>query len=371
MERYQAFSIILANRPGKFTPEYNIKSHKILFDDRIRNCEDALLDENLSLAILSCDAGRDNWNTVMGTFNPSENLPSGRLWLYDYANPELEHDQRLRPFGFENFPNERDFHPLGMEFEPETSTLYVVSHAQAGSCIEIFQLEINPDSHAATLTHVKTFRHDLLHTPNSIHSLGNGRLLVTNDHMFRARVSPLLSKMETFSGLPGGSVVYTEVRNPESTKVVARVPFANGIAQLNSTTVAVASSSKAGVYMFQLQPNHDLTYKSWFRTPAAVDNLNVDSAGVLLMAGHPSALELMKVSKGRPSCNPESEIEAEHEACECTAPSWAAQWTEEEGLKTLYKGLEFCSSSTMVRDVKRGVTMLSGLYDKGVMVIQE
>lgn len=35
------------------------------FADKLRNCEDALLDEAMGLAILSCDVGRDKWNTVM------------------------------------------------------------------------------------------------------------------------------------------------------------------------------------------------------------------------------------------------------------------------------------------------------------------
>ena len=97
----------------------------------------------------------------------------------------------------------------GSELDTETSTLYAVSHAQAGSCIEVFQLEIN----AATLTHVRTIRHPLIHAPNSIHSLGNGRLYVTNDHMFVVREYGILSKIETFSGLPGGTVVYTDTND--------------------------------------------------------------------------------------------------------------------------------------------------------------
>ena len=366
VDRYQALGIV-GHLPKDFTPINTFKSHEIQFKNRIRNCEDILLDENLALAVLSCDAGRDQWNTVMGTFRPHENLANGRLYLYDYAKTGSKEEKKLRQLTFVNFPNENDFHPLGIELDPETSTLYAVSHAQAGSCIEIFQLSIK----AATLTHVQTFRHPLIHAPNSIRSLGNSKLYVTNDHMFRARVSPLLAKVETFSGLPGGTVVYTDTQRPETTKIVARVPFANGIAELNSTTFAVASSSKAGVYLYEVQADHNLKFKSWFRTQAAVDNLSVDSDGTLLLSGHASALALMKVSKGRGTCDPNSDIQKEREACQCTAPSWAAQWTEKDGLKTLYKGKDFCSSTTMVRDVKRGVAMISGLYENGIMVIKE
>ena len=53
------------------------------------------------------------------------------------------------------------------------------------------------------------------------------------------------------------------------------------------------------------------------------------------MPGHPSLIELMKVSKRRPNCDPQSEAETEREACEFMAPSWVAEWTERGGLKTL------------------------------------
>lgn len=68
-DRWQALSAMLANRPGKLEPVYNIKSHKIKFRDRVRNCEDVVLDEGMGIAILSCDPGRDRWNTVMVLFD--------------------------------------------------------------------------------------------------------------------------------------------------------------------------------------------------------------------------------------------------------------------------------------------------------------
>ncbi|KAJ4293112.1 hypothetical protein N0V90_008394 [Kalmusia sp. IMI 367209] len=365
--RYLALSDVFKNRSGHLTPVYNIKSHEIAFSDRIRNCEDLLLDEGLGVAILSCDPGRDHWNTVMGTFRADKNLKSGKLWLYDYSHPDLEEEQLIKPLKFEDFPNENDFHPLGLELDQETSTLYVVNHAQSGSAIEVFQLSIRE----ATLTYVKTYKHRLIQAPNALHSIGNGRLYVTNDHMLRAAISPLLSKIETFSGLPGGSVVYTDLNDPNTTTLVARLAFANGIAMLNANTLAVSSTSGAGVYFYEVQPDHSLQFKSWVRTPAAIDNLSVDSNGVLLVAGHPSALDLMKVSKNRPYCKPESDIQAEREACGCSAPSYVAQWTENYGLETLYQGYEFCSSTMMVRDVTRGVAFVSGLYEKGVMFVRE
>jgi arylesterase/paraoxonase len=64
-DRYLAFSPMLANRPGNLQEIYGVKEHEFKFRDRIRNCEDAVLDEGMGLVFLTCDSGRDTWNTVM------------------------------------------------------------------------------------------------------------------------------------------------------------------------------------------------------------------------------------------------------------------------------------------------------------------
>jgi hypothetical protein len=67
-DRYLAFSGILANRPGKLERINAFKSHEIRFTDQIRNCEDVILEEALGIAFVSCDPGRDRWNTVMVSY---------------------------------------------------------------------------------------------------------------------------------------------------------------------------------------------------------------------------------------------------------------------------------------------------------------
>ena len=264
--------------------------------------------------------------------------------------------------------DEPDLHPLGLAFDTSSSTLYVVNHArQQGSHILILNVDIS----TSVSTLVARFKHPLLHTPNSIEVIKKHELYVTNDHYIGAATSSILSKVETFSGTPGGTVVYVDTRFPKKAKVVARVPFANGVVFVNSTTLAVASSSKSGLYLFDVRQEHDLELSQIIRTPAAVDNLSIDNKGMVLMAGHPFAPALMKVSQGRAACNPHGDIQ-EKEACKCTAPSWVAEWSEPEGLKTLYKnnGDEFCSSSTAVRDNSRGVGIVSGLYESGILVFE-
>lgn len=82
-DRYLAFAPLISNRPGKLKETYNIKSHELKFEKRIRNCEDVVLDEELGVAIISCDPGRDWWNTVMVIdFSfPTLRLKTSFCWL--------------------------------------------------------------------------------------------------------------------------------------------------------------------------------------------------------------------------------------------------------------------------------------------------
>ncbi|KAF1940494.1 hypothetical protein EJ02DRAFT_406476 [Clathrospora elynae] len=372
-DRYVALSGMLANRPGSFQNLNKFESHEIKFQDQLRNCEDVLLEEGMGIAFLSCNPGRDRWNTVMGTLMPPSTVLDGKdsahIWIYDYSTPNLPESQALKPLLLSDYNNAADFHPLGIEFDAVTSTLYVINHSRySGNIIEVFQVSVQD----AIATHVQTLKHPLIRTPNSIHSLGAGRLLVTNDHYIGAVTSPFLSKVEAFSGAPGGSVIYTDIRNSSHTKTLAHVPFANGIAMLNSTVVSVASSSKPGIYFYAFNAeNPSMKFKKYIRTPAGADNLSVDSNGKLLIAGHPFAPALMKVSSDRAMCDMEG-TEEQKRACECTAPSWVAEWSEAGGLNPLYKdsGVEFCSSSTFARDVGRGVGIVTGLYERGLLVVR-
>jgi arylesterase/paraoxonase len=40
-------------------------SHELRYTDKLRNCEDLVVDEKVGYVVLGCDEGRDVWNTVM------------------------------------------------------------------------------------------------------------------------------------------------------------------------------------------------------------------------------------------------------------------------------------------------------------------
>lgn len=308
---------------------------------------------------------------MQGTFAQEKGLTPGQLWLLDYGNKYLSDTEALKPLKLTGFEGADQMQPLGIEYDHTSLTLYVINHAPTGSVLEIFSITTS----TATATHIRTLKHPFLHAPNSIHSLGNGKLFVSNDHFFPARNFRLLSKLETFSGLPGGTLVFIDVHDLSIARIVARVPFANGITMVNESVLAVVSTSLSGIYLFDVTPSFSLQNRRTIHTPPGIDNISVDRDGKLLVAGHPWGFGLIRLAAQRAQCDLESDSEDERNACECWAPSWVAEWDGSGGgkgmLRELYKGFEYCSSTTMVRDRKRGVAIVSALYDRGLMFMEE
>lgn len=286
------------------------------------------------------------------------------LYLYDYTSPTSQ-PYKINLLDFPKAPS--DFHPIGIDYHPSSQTVFVVNHAESGSCVEMFKLF--PSENAAT--HIRTVKHDtLLAAPNAVEALSETELLVTNDHYFRIRYKPILAKLETYLGVPGGSVVYIKLASTSTihAELLARVPFANGIVRLNETMLAVASPNMAAVYLYSMEHGSSmpkLTHQRTFRVPFHPDNLSVDGDGKLLITGHPHSPTLEHVSGNSARCNA---LGTEgKEGCDVKAQSWISEWSEGEGLRTLYVDTEFSTSTTAARDVARDLGFAVGLYERGLM----
>ncbi|GAB7351824.1 hypothetical protein MBLNU459_g2389t1 [Dothideomycetes sp. NU459] len=316
----------------------------------LKNCEDALMHEGIS--ILSCDSGRDKWNTVMGIFHDKD-VPQGQLYIYDYRtseNPPI-------PIRLLNFPNaETDFHPLGIEYSESTKTLLDLPNTQDG--------EFLGDTHTAN--HIRTLEHPLLRSPNSIYAISDQDLYVTNDHYILIRYYPWLAHLETYLGIPGGSVVHVDL-STDTVTTEARINFANGVVALNETTLAVASTTTASIYFFAIDPKtYKLAFKQTVSVPFLPDNLSLDSHGTLLIAGHAHPGSITAFAHSRARCN-SPDPSADKRGCDSTAPSYIAQWNEASGLSDLYIGDSFSSATTAVRDAERGIGLAVGLYERGIL----
>ncbi|RYC57982.1 hypothetical protein CHU98_g8218 [Xylaria longipes] len=387
-ERGQVLSTLFwKNAPHRLVKVNTFASHEVKFSDHIRSCEDALIVESEGLAILGCDPGRERWNTVMGIFLP-EPVESGGLYIFDYKDASASEDEALKQLKFVGFKFQSDFHTLGMAYDESTSTLFVASHRHDYPAVEMFKLDLK----AYTATHLRSIQHPLIHGPNSIVLINDHEFYVTNNNHFLIRDHSILNKVETNLGLPGGTIVHVDIspvlKDPEASvqaNVVTRVAFANGIELLNDTTAVVASSGKAKVYFFSIsRPGNGasspsvpkFTPASELRLPFGPDNLSVSKDGALMIAGHPHIPSLGKFAKTRHICNSPAELAkadaAMQETCRTfSAPSWAARWTEDGGLETLYADVEYPSSATAARDSDRKIGIISGLYAKGILVWRE
>lgn len=270
------------------------------------------------------------------------------------------------------FPNATDFHTLGLEFDEATSTLFVTNHAQAGPRIEVFKLDLD----ACTATHAKTLTHPLITMPNSMQLLGGHELYVSNDHYFTTRDSPLLAKVETYLALPLASVVHLALdptdHSVQAARVVARQAFANGVALLNETTLAVASSSAGAVHLYAVgAADRSLTHSRQIALPFLPDNVEAKDDGTLLITGHPHLPSLAKFAESRHVCNDDEVLAAasEEEKVMCASTpglSWVAEWSEEHGLRSIFVESIYGSSATTVWDGKAGFGLIAGLYEKGL-----
>jgi arylesterase/paraoxonase len=161
-----------------------------------------------------------------------------------------------------------------------------------------------------------------------------------------------------------------------------RVAFANGVVLLDEKTLAVASTTKSEVYIYHA-PNKDyssssgsgvkpaLYLKSTIPIPFLPDNLSYDShSKKLLIAGHAHPFSMDPFAKSREACH-SGEGEKRKKACEVRTSTGVAEWSEKEGLKVLWMGDEFATGSTAVRDGKRGAGIVSGLFEKGLLVWRE
>jgi len=357
------------NAPSRLPNISVFSEQKIKFEDQIRNCEDAVLDENLGIAYFSCDPGRDRWNTVMGISTDPDWREGGIYYLtYASSKPNLH---RLPITNWEHQP--ATFHPLGIGYSASNQTLYIVNLSAAGPSIELLALS----SSGTSATHVATLRHTLIATPNSVTPLGNDALLFTNDHRFTAAENKLLSTAETWGAYPGGSVVLYNVTSNAARKL-AHVPFANGVAVLNSSHVAVASTVMPALLIYELDAAHGtMALRQTIKATFCVDNLKMDSRGKLLVAGHPNPFEFETVAATNHRYNYDGEV-ADAAALlplekRPRAPSWVAEWdgNGEGRMEKLYVGYEYGTSTTAVRDAKRGIGFLVGLYDRGIVQWKE
>jgi len=360
--------------------------------------------------VASCDPNRKNWNTVMGPLRDPN--PRGAFWVADVSADGKVSD--VQQMSFEGFPADADFHPLGFDIFPTptrsgTSNMFVVNHARDKS--NILQFTVSP-ANPTVAKYVRTIRHRGLLAPNSIAMLSNRTFYVTNDHMMSRRLPGILGKTlpvaETMLQLPFGFLTHVEILDdgvpgdPNSAAIrhtlpKLLMPFPNGIAlSPDRQEIAISSSSLAEVHLYKrvaYNPasgskvkGESLEITGRIRMPFAPDNVDYTENGDLLVAGHPFFPALVKVAANETGAHAPSWVvsvsrrsgnEEETQLMDVWAPCSASKRVNlksipQHKMQTVYQsnGADggFGGSTTALRDERSGITIISGLYEKGLLV---
>lgn len=339
--------------------------------------------------LLSCDPGRQEWNTVMGPLLDPE--PHGSLWLYNPASSASTAER----ITLEGYPAKHDFHPLGIEIYPSfngnASNLFVVNHARARTTIEQFTL--SPTS-PLKASYVRTITSPYFISPNSIALTSPTSFYVTNDHLFTRRLpfpfAPVLPTAETMLGLPLSWVGHVSLDDAsgelEHTFSKLGVAFANGVSiSPDGKVVAVAATGANAIGFYkQNEATKTLEHTHNVPVPFSPDNIAFTEDGDLVVAGHPHFLSLVKVAKKKSTTTPSwvvsiSRREIEAEAAPFTikddlkAPvpvSSKVSSVASHQVRTLFQsdGAGFGSSTSGLVDSLTGKLFVTGLYEKGLLV---
>ncbi|ESK88793.1 serum paraoxonase arylesterase 2 [Moniliophthora roreri MCA 2997] len=365
----------------------------------LKNCEDATFWElhdkdgkaTERKVLVSCDAGRREWNTVMGPLSDPD--PHGSLWVISQSS-----NSPSRIF-LVDYPAGHDFHPLGVEIYPSyggnASYLYAVNHARERTYIEQFLLDPAKPTEAKYL---QTITSPWFISPNSIALTSPTSFFVTNDHLFTRRlpvVGHFIPLTETLLGLPLSYVSHVSFdgeaesasANLTHSLVAPFISFSNGVAVSPSgSQLAIASTVLGQVYIYNItytpsSATPSITYAQTVQLPFSVDNLAWTSADEIVVAGHPHFPSLlgfitMKEEKApswvvsikvNSNANSSSFDIRAPLSLSTKIPAPPAPYTVE----TLFQsdGTVFSTSTTGLHDPLTGNLYVSGLYaDDGLLV---
>ncbi|XP_076016717.1 serum paraoxonase/arylesterase 2-like [Genypterus blacodes] len=214
------------------------------------------------------------------------------------------HDSRMKPVEL-RMPRNFDldsFNPHGISVytdRDDTVYLFIVNHPQLQSQVELFKFE----EEDLSLEHVKTIKHELLHSVNDIVAVGVESFYATNDHYFahyhlKVYLEPLL-------GMPWSSVVYY---SPEGVKVASEgYNFANGInISPDGRHMYVADTLDHNVHVLEIKPDKTLVFEKSVAVGSLCDNIEVDpETGDLWIGCHPNGEKMLLFDPENP---PGSEV---------------------------------------------------------------
>ncbi|HUJ03897.1 MAG TPA: SMP-30/gluconolactonase/LRE family protein [Rhizomicrobium sp.] len=204
-----------------------------------------------------------------------------------------------------------DFHPHGISLLRDrdgTLTLMAVNHPLKGPAqiviFNVVQVFLPDGTSKLMLRHVKTVSDDLLFSPNDVVAVGKDRFYATNDHGSRTDFGTTL---ENYLMLPRAYAVYYD--GAHFSVAAKGLRYANGInVSPDLSHVYIAETIGREVKTYLRDPITGALKKvDSFDIPAGLDNIDVDDAGNLWVAGHPKLFSFLAYARD-PSKPSPSEI---------------------------------------------------------------
>lgn len=273
---------------GHFKTINNFSSGKAKHIDGLIGTEDITIDQTTGIAFLSADDRRSNRQGVD---------KKGVIYTLNM------NDSILTPIAKTTDFQQADFHPHGISLftTPEgKKRLFVINHRKSGNFIEIFDYKND------SLQHLESISDTLLLSPNDIVGVGERSFYVTNDHNEKA------SKWRSFKDLlriGTGNVCYFDGQKMQKTGIEG-IQYANGInCSKDGKTLYLAGTSATAIWLF----NRDiatgaLTEIEKIDTHTGVDNIELDTEGVLWVGCHPHMLKFLSHAKDETVFSPSEVI---------------------------------------------------------------
>uniref|UniRef100_A0A3Q3EL00 Paraoxonase n=1 Tax=Labrus bergylta TaxID=56723 RepID=A0A3Q3EL00_9LABR len=218
----------------------------------------------------------------------------GRIFVLDMNDSRLKPVELRMPrnFDLESF----NPHGISVYIDPnDTVNLFVVSHPEHKSQVELFKFVEDDFS----LVHLKTIKHELLHSVNDIVAVGVESFYATNDHYF---TNPFIKGLvEPFLAQPWSNVVYY---SPEDVKVVSEgYYFANGInISPDKSHIYVADLFDHNVHVLERKEDNSLVSIKSVDVGSLVDNIELDpETGDLWLGCHPNGLKAFMFDPNDPA----------------------------------------------------------------------
>ncbi|TNY18948.1 serum paraoxonase/arylesterase [Rhodotorula diobovata] len=252
-------------------------------------CEDARwVDQESGLAYLACSSQEARMHYVPATLHlNASQLPSVSTDYIALFNINTRSHKRLTLHGLPADAHGIWVHGIDLYRSPSSPsklTLFLNSHRPpadrslaptqgADSVVETFETEVGSDS----AQWIKTVRHPLLRTPNSVAAVGERQFYVSNDHRYKVHWT---RKWELYKPNPS-DIVFCDASgegNGECKVAADQVIYPNGLATGPHGLLYQASTIEGLMRVWQVQEDHMLVPVEEVQINRHFDNVHVNSA---------------------------------------------------------------------------------------------